>query len=132
MVVIHGNNRFWEDIHAEVVGSRGSNIGSCNGAVGDMVHVELYGHSVGYIDVESARIRAILDGGFDDLKGSRNGSNRLCGLHRYLDITNPRRGFVVFRLDHDVRERAGLGMAKRIHYVVCNSDIEVCNYSSQL
>lgn len=130
--MIHCNDRFWENIHAEVVGSRGSYIRRCYGAIGDMVHVEFDGHCVGYIDVESAGIRAILDGGFDDLKGSCNRSNCFCSLYWQHDITKrSNRLFPVFRLDHDVRERARLGMAERIYDVIGSSDIDIGNYCSQ-
>ena len=132
VVVIHCNDRFREDIHAKIVGSGGSDFGRCDRAVRDMVHVELDGHCVGYIDIKSTRIRAILNGGFDHLERSRNGSNRFCGLHWYLDVTNESRRFIlVFRLDHDVRERARLGMTERIHDIVCSGDIDVGNYGGQ-
>ena len=133
VVVIHCNDRFGEDIHAEIVGAGGSDVGRCNRAVGYMIHVELHGHGVGYFDVESTRIRTVLDGRFDDLEGSCHRPNRFGGLHRHLDITNERRGFVlVLRLDHDVRERARLGMAERIYDIVCSGDIDVGNCSGQL
>lgn len=131
MVVIDGNDGFRVDIHAEIVGSRGSDVGRCNGTVGNMVHVELHGHCVGNVNAKFARIRAIMDGRFDDLEGSCNGSNRFRGLYWHLDITNENRQLILmFRLNHDVRERARLGMAERIHEVVC-SDIDVCNYGGQ-
>ena len=132
MVVIHCNDRFWEDVHAEIVGSGGSDVGRCHWAIGDMVHVELHRDRVGYVNVKSARIRAILNGGFDHLKGSRNGSNRFGGLHWNLYVTNESRRLVlIFRLDHDIRERAWLGMAERIYDIIHSSDIEVANYGGQ-
>lgn len=132
MVVIHCNDRFWEDIHAEVVGSGGSNVGRCNRAVGNMVHIELHRDCVGDIDVKFARICAILDRRFDHLEGSCNRSNHFCGLYWHLDITNESgRLILVFRLDHDVRERARLGVAEGIHDIVCSSDIDVGNYVDQ-
>lgn len=128
MVVIHCNDRFWEDIHAEIVGPGGPDVRCCDGAVGNMVHVELHRDCVGNFDVKSARIRAVLDSGFDDLEGRRNGSNHFCGLYWHLDITNESRGLVlIFRFNHDVRERARLGMAQRVYDVVCSSDIDVGN-----
>ena len=133
MVVIHCNDCFWEDIHAEVIGAGGSDVRSCDGAIGDMVHVELHGHCVGYVNVKSARVAAILDGGFDDLEGSCDGSNRFCGLHRHLDITNEYRWLVlVFRFDHNVRERARLGMAECVHDIIRSSEIGIGNWDSQL
>ena len=127
-MVIHCNDRFGKDIHAEVVGSGCSNVGRCNGTVGDMIHVELDGHCVGYLDVEATRIRAILDGGFNHLESSCNGSNRFRGLYWHLDITNEcRRLVLVFRLDLDVRERARLGMAECIHDIIGSSNIDIGN-----
>lgn len=91
MMVIHRNDSFWKDIHAEVIGPGSSDVGCCDRAVGDVVHVKLHRHCVCYVNVQAARVRAILDGGFDDLEGSCNGSNRFCRLHWHLDITNERR-----------------------------------------
>lgn len=128
MVVIHCNHCFWEDIHAEVIGSGGSDVGRCHGAVGDMVHVELHGHRVGYVNVESARVRAIVYGGFNELECGRNGSNRFCSLYRHLHVANESRGPVlVFRFHHDIRERARLGMAEGVDDVVCSSEVNVDN-----
>ena len=133
MVVIHCNDCFWENVHAEVIGSRCPNVGRCDGAIGDVVHVEFYGHSVGYVDVKSAGIRAILNRGLNDLESSCHGSNGFCCLHRHLDFTNESRRLVlVFRLDNDVRQRARLGMAERVHDVICSSEIYVRNYDGQL
>lgn len=126
--MIHCHDRFWEDIHAEIVGPGGPNVGCCNRAVGNVVHVELNRDCVGDIDVKPARIRTVLDGGFDDLEGSRNGSDGFRGLYWHLDITNESWGLVlVFRLHHDVRQRARLGMAQRVYDIICSSDIDVGN-----
>lgn len=131
-MVVHCNDRLWEDIHAEIVGSRGSDVGRCNGAVRDMVHVELHGHCIGYVDEESVRIRTILDGGFDDLECSCNGSDRFCSLYWHLNVTKEsRRLIVVFWLDHDVRERTRLGMAERVHNIICSSNIDIGNWGGQ-
>ena len=133
MMVVHCNNCFWKDIHAEVVGSGGSDIGCCNGAVGDMIHVKLDGHCISYVNVKPARVRAVLDSGFHDLESSCYGSNRFRGLHWDFDITNiSRRLVLVFRFDHDVRKRTRLGMAKSVYDIVCSSEVDVGNYHGQL
>ena len=133
VVVIHCDDRFWEHVHAKIVGSGGSDIRCCNGAIGYMIHVELHGHGVGYVDVESTGIRTALDGCFDNLEGSCNGSNCFRGLHRHLDITNECRGLIlVLRLDHDIRERARLGVAECIYDIVYSGEIDVGNCGGQL
>ena len=132
VVVIHCNDRFREDIHAEIVGSRGTDVGRCDRAVGDMVHVELDRHCVGYVDGKIARIGAVLNGPFDDLEGICNGSYDFCCLYWDLNISNEcRRLIFILRLDHNVRERARLGMAKRIHDIIGSSDIYVGDYGGQ-
>ena len=133
MVVIHCNDRFREHIHAEVIGSGCPDIGRCDRAIRDVVHVEFYGYRIGYVNVKSARIRAVLNGGFDGLEGSSDRPDCFCGLHWHLDMTNESRGLIlVFRFDHNIRERARLGMAERVHDVVCSSEVDVSNYGGQL
>ena len=132
VVVIHCNDRFWEDIHAEIVGSRGSDVGRCDRAVGNMVHIELHGHCVGYVDRKIARIRAVLNSPFDDLEGSCNGSYDFCGLYWDLNISNECRQLIfILRLYHNVRERARLGMAESIHDIIGSSDVDVGDYGGQ-
>ena len=132
VVVIHCNDRFGEDIHAEIVGSRGTDVGRCDRAVGDMVHVKLDGHRVRYVDGKIARISAVLNGPFDDLESSFNGSYDFCCLYWNLNIPNEcRRLIFILRLNHDVCERARLGMAKRIHDIIGSGDIDVGDYDGQ-
>ena len=132
VVVIHCNDRLGKDIHAKIVGSRCSDGGRCDGTVGDMVHVELHGYCVCYVDGKIARIGAILNGPFDDLEGSFNGSYDFCCLYWDPNISNEcRRLIFILRLNHNVRERARLGMAKCIHDIIGSSDIDVGDYDSQ-